>query len=50
VPQDLKNKMLKQLANHQMIGSASKPQNVYGSKKIKTCNQLKKKPKYHSLQ
>jgi hypothetical protein len=48
VPQDLKNKVLKQLVNRQMIGLASKPQNVYGSKK-KTCKQLKDKPKYHSL-
>jgi hypothetical protein len=47
VPQDLRNKMLKQLVNHQMIGLALKPQDVYNSKKKK---KLKKKPKYHYLQ
>jgi hypothetical protein len=29
VPQDLKNKVLKQPVNHQMIGLALKPQDVY---------------------
>jgi hypothetical protein len=31
VPQNLRNKMLKQLVNHWMIGLAPKPQVVYNS-------------------
>jgi hypothetical protein len=31
VPQDLKNKVLKQPVNHQMIGLALKPKDVYNS-------------------
>jgi hypothetical protein len=49
MPQDLKNKMLKQPMNHQMIGLALKPRDVYDSWK-KRSQQLKKKPKYHFLQ
>jgi hypothetical protein len=38
VPQDLRNKVLKQLVNHQMIGLALKPRNVYNSWKKKHLN------------
>ncbi len=33
VPQVLRNKVIKQLVNHQMIGLAKKPQNVYDNRK-----------------
>jgi len=49
VPQDLRNKILKQLVNHQMKGPTLKPRDVYNSQKEKTSQQLMKKPKYHSL-
>jgi hypothetical protein len=48
VPQDLKNKVLKQTMNHRMISLALKPQDVYDVKKRHPNNM--KKPKYHFLQ
>jgi hypothetical protein len=49
VPQDLRNKMLKQLVNHQMIGLALKPQDVYNSKKKKKIEEETKIPLFATI-
>jgi hypothetical protein len=48
VPQDLRNKVLKQHVNRQMIGLALKPQDVYNSwkKNIPTIDEETKIPSF----